>query len=174
MRVSFLRFLLTTMTLVLVALPASGQSVQSNHLSPTVLFICEHGAAKSVIAASWFDKLAKERGLKHRATFRGTHPDPTLASAAVKGLSEDGMNTSGLKPQLVTEQDLQSAAAVVTLGCELPGKDAIAGKLTDWKDLPSPSQDYDAARTDIVKRVRALVDELAKQEALKGTKKTKP
>ncbi|NOT62115.1 MAG: hypothetical protein HOP19_18030, partial [Acidobacteria bacterium] len=52
---------------------------------PTILFICEHGAAKSVIAAAHFDKLAKARGLKYRAVFRGTNPDPTLAASAVKG-----------------------------------------------------------------------------------------
>ena len=28
----------------------------------TVLFVCEHGAAKSVIAAAQFNKLAKEKG----------------------------------------------------------------------------------------------------------------
>lgn len=30
--------------------------------SQTVLFVCEHGAAKSVIAAAHFNKIAKERG----------------------------------------------------------------------------------------------------------------
>ena len=38
---------------------------------PTVLFVCEHGAAKSVIAAAEFNRLAEQRGLAWRATFRG-------------------------------------------------------------------------------------------------------
>ena len=34
-----------------------------------VVFVCLHGAAKSVIAASLFDRLAQSRGLDVRATF---------------------------------------------------------------------------------------------------------
>jgi len=37
-----------------------------------VVFVCEHGAAKSVVATAYFNKLAAERGLPFRATFRGT------------------------------------------------------------------------------------------------------
>ena len=40
--------------------------------NPAVVFVCEHGAAKSVIATAYFNKLAAERGLPFRATFRGT------------------------------------------------------------------------------------------------------
>lgn len=46
---------------------------------PTVLFVCLHGAAKSVIAASYFQRLAAERGVKVRAVFAGTEPEPEVA-----------------------------------------------------------------------------------------------
>src|SRR3954466_12315897 len=36
---------------------------------PTVVFVCEHGAAKSVIATTYFNKIAAERGLKARALY---------------------------------------------------------------------------------------------------------
>jgi arsenate reductase len=36
-----------------------------------VVFVCEHGAAKSVIAAAYFNKLAKERNLPYEAVCRG-------------------------------------------------------------------------------------------------------
>jgi hypothetical protein len=39
-------------------------------VEPTVVFVCEHGAAKSVIATAYFNKLARDRGLPYRATFR--------------------------------------------------------------------------------------------------------
>ena len=140
-----------------------------------ILFVCEHGAAKSVIAAAYFDKLAKERGLKYRAVFRGTNPDPTLAVVAEKGLKEDGINTRGWKPKNVTKKDLDAASEIVTLGCDLPGKDVVAGKITEWNDIPSVSQNYQVARDDIVKRVRSLVDDLAKKEQeAKEKKKTQP
>jgi arsenate reductase (thioredoxin) len=143
--------------------------------TPIILFICEHGAAKSVIAAAYFDKLAKERGLNYRAVFRGTNPDAVLAVAAEKGLKEDGIDTRGWKPEIVTKKDLAAASAVVTLGCALPGKEVVASKVVEWNGVPSVSENYQAARGDIVKRVQGLVDDLAKKEqAAKGQTKEKP
>src|SRR5436309_2384630 len=40
----------------------------------TVLFVCLHGAAKSVVAAAEFERLARERGIEARAAFTGTEP----------------------------------------------------------------------------------------------------
>jgi len=37
-----------------------------------VVFVCEHGSAKNVIAAAYFNKLAKEQNLKMQAVSRGT------------------------------------------------------------------------------------------------------
>ncbi len=156
-------------------LPVSSYGQEPKDETPTVLFVCEHGAAKSVIAAAYFDKLAKERGLKRRAVFRGTNPDPALAPAAEKGLKEDGINTRGWKPELVTKKDLDLASRIVTLGCALPGKEGVAEKVVEWNDVPSVSQNYQLARDDIVKRVQNLVDELAKKEPeTRQKEKTKP
>ena len=44
----------------------------------TVVFVCLHGAAKSLIAATLFQRLADERGLAVRSTFAGTEPDPAI------------------------------------------------------------------------------------------------
>ena len=177
MRLPFLRGLFVIFAALLIPVAALGQGAKDEAVTektPTILFVCEHGAAKSVIAAAHFNKLAQERGLKYRAVFRGTHPDPTLAPAAVKGLQEDGFKTQGWKPTLVTKKDMEAAAEIVTLGCALPEKDAVAGKVAEWNDVPSPSQNYQAARDDIVKRVQSLVDDLArKQSQTKGKKKTR-
>ncbi|MBL8206500.1 MAG: hypothetical protein JNM09_19860 [Blastocatellia bacterium] len=169
----FLRWGLITVMIALAALPSYSQKV-ANEKTPTILFICEHGAAKSVIAAAYFDKLAQERKLKYRAVFRGTNPDAAIAPVAEKGLAQDGLKTQGWKPQLVTKKDMDAAAAIVTLGCALPGKEAVAEKVAAWEGVPSPSENYQAARDDIVKRVQSLVDELAKKESQpKGKKKAK-
>ena len=56
-----------------------------------VVFVCEHGAAKSVVATAYFNKLAAERGLPFRATFRGTAPQDNLSVRAVEGLKADGV-----------------------------------------------------------------------------------
>jgi len=62
---------------------------------PSVVFVCAHGAAKSVIAATYFNKLAVERGLPYRATFRGVTPDPELSARALEGLKGDGLAPLG-------------------------------------------------------------------------------
>jgi hypothetical protein len=54
-----------------------------------VIFVCEHGAAKSVIATAYFNKMAAERGLPDRATSRGANPQAELSVSALKGLKED-------------------------------------------------------------------------------------
>lgn len=45
----------------------------------TVLFVCEHGSAKSVVAAAHFNRLAEQRGLPFHAISRGTAPDEEMA-----------------------------------------------------------------------------------------------
>ena len=61
--------------ILMVAMVLGGLAFQpSKTASPTVIFVCEHGAAKSVIATAYFNKLAAERGLKARATYRGVNP----------------------------------------------------------------------------------------------------
>ena len=86
---------------------AFGQAVKAkvSSMAPTVLFVCEHGAAKSVIAAAYFDKLAKDRNLDYKAVFRGVNPDAALNATAAKGLKEDGIDIAGWKPVLVEKRD---------------------------------------------------------------------
>ena len=79
-------------TLVLgVTLSFGSHTGASASSSPAVVFVCEHGAAKSLIATAYFNKLAAERGLAARATFRGVAPQDELSVRAVAGLKADGM-----------------------------------------------------------------------------------
>ena len=83
-----------------------------------------------------------------------------------------GIDTRGWKPEVVTQKDLAAAATVVTLGCALPDKEAVASKVMEWNDTPSVGQNYQAARDYLVQKVQLLVDDLAKQQAgAKGKKK---
>lgn len=167
MRRPLLQALLLLVPIMFTSITSYGQDSEekaAKEKTPTILFICEHGAAKSVIAAAYFDKLAKERGLRYRAVFRGTNPDPTLAAAAEKGLKEDGIETRGWKPAIVSENDLKAASGVVTLGCALPGKYKVAGNVTEWNDIPSVNENYQVAREDILNRVQRLIDNLSMKE----------
>ena len=144
---------------------AFGQVVKPkvSGVAPTVLFICEHGAAKSLIAAAYFDKLAKDQRLPHRAAFRGVNPDSALNPVAKRGLEQDGLNVSASKPALVTQKDVEEAARIITLGCSLPPGTRVGPQVTNWDDIPSPSQNYSDARDQIKKQVRKLVDDLANE-----------
>ncbi len=78
-------------------------------LPGTVLFLCPHNAAKSVLAAAYFDMMAFERGLPFRADSAGTEPDDQPLPAVVAALQADGIDVAGHRPRHVTAEDLTHA-----------------------------------------------------------------
>jgi protein-tyrosine-phosphatase len=125
---------------------------------PRVLFVCLHGAAKSVIGAAHFRRLAAARGLAMDAVAAGTEPDPALAPGAVKGLAGEGLDAAPSCPRPVTLYDLASASRIVSFGCDVaPAK----GQRVDQWEVPAVSDGYAAARDRIVAHVERLVSELA-------------
>lgn len=123
-----------------------------------VLFVCLHGAAKSVIGAAHFRRLAAARGLAIGAVAAGTEPDPELAPGAVKGLTADGLPPAAARPRPVTLYDLDSAARVISFGCDVaPSR----GQRVEQWEVPAVSEGYEAARDRIVANVERLVAELA-------------
>jgi hypothetical protein len=123
-----------------------------------VLFVCLHGAAKSVVAAAHLRRLAADRRLEVEAVAAGTEPDATLTPAAVQGLAAEGLAARPVRPRPVTLYDLRRAARVVTFGCTV---DAGAVPVERWDDVPAVSEGYGPARDHIVARVERLAGELA-------------
>lgn len=128
-----------------------------------ILFVCEHGAARSVIAAAYFNKLAKERGLNYEASFKGTDPQDSLTFGTKHGLMKDGFDVSKMKPALVSQKDISNAAKVVTFNCRLPGSPQTKNS-EQWNGIPPISESYQVARDEIVKKVDALINQLLKGE----------
>jgi protein-tyrosine-phosphatase len=127
-------------------------------MTATVLFVCAHGSAKSVIAMQHFRRLAASRGLGIGATSAGIDPDGEIPPHVVAGLRDDGLTTEGLHPQRLTEGDLRTAWRVITFGCDL-GEVVPAGcEIERWDDVPMVSDGYAAARSAILARVTALLD----------------
>ena len=140
------------------ALYAFCRTTASETPRPRVLFVCLHGAAKSVIAAAHFRRLATEHGLVMDAVAAGTEPDAELAPGAVKGLAGDGLRVAPSRPRPVTLYDLASASRIVSFGCDVaPAK----GQRVDQWEVPAVSDGYAAARDRIVAHVERLVSELA-------------
>ena len=140
---------------VLLALTA-GAGAQTQ----TVVFVGEHGAAKSVVAAAHFNRLAAERGLPFRAVSRGTAPDSAVPGAIATGLSTEKLSVpAGFKPTAVAASDVAGASKVVTFDVTVPVADA--SKLSRWDKLPAFSDGYAPASAAIAAKVEALVNELA-------------
>lgn len=133
--------------------------VQSAAPSPSVVFVCEHGAAKSVIATAYFNRLAAERDLPFRATFRGSAPQDDLSVRAVAGLKADGLAIPSGKPAAISEADVTTATHIFAIGCTLPTAAARSGKAADWTDVPD-DQGYAPMRDAIVRHVMALLNDL--------------
>src|SRR5687768_7810131 len=73
---------------------------------PTVLFMCPHGAAKSVLASAYFQRAAKERGLNVRVESAGTEPDPKVSPAVAAHLTRNGDPVPSGAPSKVTPEQL--------------------------------------------------------------------
>jgi arsenate reductase (thioredoxin) len=128
--------------------------------APTVLFMCPHGAAKSVLASAYFQRLAKERGLNVRVVSAGTEPDAEVAPAVRAHLTTNGYPIPVTRPRQVTADDVSTADFVISIGCDLTGLPAPRGALLKWDDVPAPSENFARADEEIRKRVAAFVDEL--------------
>jgi protein-tyrosine-phosphatase len=125
----------------------------------TILFICEHGSAKSVVAAAHFNRLAADRGLPFRAIARGTVPDAELAPAAVKGLLGDGLKPADPTPAQLEQSDLDAAVRVITF-CDLPPELQVVSPVERWEVAPV-STEYARSRDAMLTHIEQLLRELA-------------
>ncbi|HSA56069.1 MAG TPA: hypothetical protein VLE53_10210 [Gemmatimonadaceae bacterium] len=135
-----------------------------------VVFVCEHGAAKSVLAAIEFNWLAEARGAAIRAMARGAAPDPAIAPVVVERLASEGVHLRE-PPKAFASSELRGAVCVVTFD-----QPQVAAKIPNevpietWDGLPAVSDGFDAAREAIRSRVRELLDQLVHGEASGGTR----
>ena len=137
--------------------------------SNTVVFVCEHGSVKSVVAMAYFTELARERHLPVKAISRGTNPEPRVPALVREGLKADGLPLGSFTPRKFSAADLTSAIAVISF--DQPSvAEIVAGRLPSsaWDGLPAVSENYPVAREAIRVRVAALVDSLAKVQATRA------
>ncbi len=140
--------------------PAYVQQAKAD--SQTVVFVCEHGTVKSVLALAWFRKYAAERGIKVRAVSRGTALDPAIPAPVAAGMQRDGISPGSYTPTLFSDADIMSAALVVSFDNAAAQSRAEGRTRTiQWDRLPAVSADYRVASDSIRARVKRLVDSLA-------------
>ena len=128
-------------------------------MTQTVLFMCPHGAAKSVLAASYFNRRASERALPHRAEYAGTDPDEMISPNVLALLREGGFDAPPHDPRHVTPTDLAESAVIASMGCDVSG--IMPGvPVRDWSDVPPVSVDAAVALRAIHQHVDDLIAEL--------------
>jgi len=129
--------------------------------SQTIAFVCQHASAKSLVAAEYLNRLARERGLAFSATTSGPEPDPEIPAHVVEGLLRQGIDVRGVRPVLVSSDALARSDHVVSFGCDIKRLVAASQALEHWDDCPAVSDDFDVAWSFISTRVELLVNRLA-------------
>ena len=129
-----------------------------------VLFVCERGNVKSLMAASYFNQLAKERGLPFRGVARGLAPDSTTVPQSIAtALNAEGFDVSDFRPIAVSAADLSDSERIVLISTKLPTAANLApSKLEQWDDVPPASTNYAAARDSLRSHVREIIERLAR------------
>ena len=120
----------------------------------TILFICEHGAGRSAIAATYFNTIAKKNGLNYRAIFRGIDPQEALGISTKNGFINDSIDVSNLIPTKIEKADFDKAHKVITLDCQLP--DTFKKPDLQWTGIQM-NGNYDISKGEIMPKVDSLV-----------------
>jgi arsenate reductase len=113
---------------------------------PEVLFVCEHNAGRSQIAACLAHHLSNGWIAVRSA---GSHPDEQIDPVVVQAMAEIGLDVSAEFPKPLTDAVIRAADVVVTLGCGdacavYPGK-----RYQDW-----PIADPAGQPLEVVRRIR--------------------
>ncbi|HEY0373137.1 MAG TPA: hypothetical protein VGD79_14125 [Thermoanaerobaculia bacterium] len=133
--------------------PASSKS--------TVLFLCPHGGAKSVIAASYFNRLAEQHALPYVAVAAAAdEPYAAVPEPVAEFLQRDGFAVGSFHPRHVEVGDVSGAARVVSIDCNLEAVDAGGTGIERWDDVPQASDGVEASASAIRRHVEALAEEL--------------
>jgi protein-tyrosine-phosphatase len=127
---------------------------------PTVLFLCTHNAGRSQMALGFFTHLAGEAAVGWSG---GSEPGNQINPAAIAAMGEVGIDITGEYPKPWTDEIVQAADVVITMGCGdacpiFPGK-----RYENW-ELPDPAgQGVEVVRPirdDIEHRIRRLLADL--------------
>ncbi len=130
---------------------------------PEVLFVCVHNAGRSQMAAALLDRHAAGRVHVRSA---GSTPADEINREVVQAMDELGVDLGQEFPKPMTDEFVQAADAVITMGCGdacpiYPGK-----RYEDWEVDDPADADLEGVRRirdQISERVLRLLDEVAPQ-----------
>ena len=111
----------------------------------TIVFVCLHGVVNSQMAAAYFNKAASEHGLPYTAVSRGIDLYPSVP------VRLDSANL----PAALTAADAIGASKVLAFDA-VPLERSGEATVTYWSGVPLGVNDYDAARDNIMRRIRGF------------------
>jgi len=159
--------LVATVTALVVTTAAGAPSLaQTPAVAATndphrVVFVCEHGSVKSLIAALYFNQRARQRGLPYTAVARGTSPEPAVPPTVQQGLRAAGFDVVHYVPQPFKTLDVNGASLVVSFDQDIT--QTVGGRVPElrWDNLPAVLANYTVGRDAILQRVDGLIEQLA-------------
>ncbi len=128
----------------------------------SVVFVCEHGNAKSLIAAELFNRAAAARRSPLRAVARGVRPEAGIPAPVAAGLAGDGLAVAGFQAARMTRGEAAAARRIVAINLGPGDRRALGASAQAWSDIPAVSVDYAAARDALAQRVTLLLEELSR------------
>ena len=127
---------------------------------PAVLFLCVHNAGRSQMALGWFAHLAGDRAVAWSA---GSEPGDRVNPAAVAAMAEVGIDISTAYPKRWTDEMVEAADVVVSMGCGDACPFYPGTRYEDWV-LDDPFgktvEEVRPVRDEIGRRVRDLLSRL--------------
>ena len=125
-----------------------------------IVFVCLHGSAKSLIAARYFTRKAREAGLQASGVSYGVEPDADVPSHVVEHMAAKGFDLRGYTPRSLEAAALADADEIVTFGCDVsaflpPGKAA-----TSWASCPAVSDGFEPAWAFITRSADGLLERM--------------
>jgi protein-tyrosine-phosphatase len=127
---------------------------------PEVLFVCVHNAGRSQIAAGLLRLRSKGRVQVRSA---GSAPGEEINPKVIEAMAELGIDLSEEFPKLLTDDFVEAADVVVTMGCGDACPIYAGKRYEDWELDDPAGQDLETVRRirdEIDARVQRLVDEL--------------
>jgi arsenate reductase (thioredoxin) len=125
---------------------------------PSIVFLCVHNAGRSQMAAGWAQHLGGDRV---EVFSGGSDPASEVNPSAVEAMDEVGIDISHEYPKPWTDEIVQGADMVVTMGCGDSCPIFPGTRYEDW-DLPDPAgrdvADVRPIRDEIAGRVRSLLE----------------
>ncbi|MGW0117188.1 arsenate-mycothiol transferase ArsC [Streptomyces sp. NPDC003327] len=117
---------------------------------PRVLFVCSHNAGRSQLAAAL---LAHRAGDGVIVSSAGTHASGAVDPHVVQALTEAGVALDDVYPKPLTDEVIQAADIVITMGCGDACPVFPGHRYLDW-----PVPDPDGAPIAVVREIRDALD----------------